>query len=320
MITGYMESSLGNSEVFKGINEQNPDRKLSDTAINLIKTAKHLEISDIEAAYISLKQISESLTVAALKAYENGDTVLIFNDNPKLSMSQTLPFITFKRQEKFITYVFMDRFISIGRDGRYNLQSTNLRDLLTGAVIANGLKRNYGLLASNQYLAKTLMSIYTDFLCRIINKNYSIAVDKVLFDSLQYYINRFFLENIFDMVENENNVIAVASKHFRYIDEMQADALNHNYESINPKKLSELIQLISTLSPRLKSINMSSILTSWINYYFIPSMLAIDNIEYLIFMIICLLNGNNIININASDIVKETKGIKDFRGEILKLI
>jgi len=49
-------------------------------------------------------------------------------------------------------------------------------------------------------------------------------------------------------------------------------------------------------------------------------MLAIDNIEYLIFMIICLLNGNNIININASDIVKETKGIKDFRGELLKLI
>ena len=49
-------------------------------------------------------------------------------------------------------------------------------------------------------------------------------------------------------------------------------------------------------------------------------MMAIDNIEYLIFMVLTLLSGNNIINVHASDIVKETKGIKDLRGELLKLI
>jgi hypothetical protein len=49
-------------------------------------------------------------------------------------------------------------------------------------------------------------------------------------------------------------------------------------------------------------------------------MLAIDNIEYLIFMMITLINGNNIISIAASDIVKEAKNIKSFREELLKLI
>lgn len=70
----------------------------------------------------------------------------------------------------------------------------------------------------------------------------------------------------------------------------------------------------------MKSLNLGTFLSDWINYYYPQSMLAVDNIEYLVFMIICLLSGNNIINISAGDIVKEAKSIKQFRGELLKLI
>ena len=70
----------------------------------------------------------------------------------------------------------------------------------------------------------------------------------------------------------------------------------------------------------MRSAHLGTLLNDWINYYYIPSTLAVDNIEYLIFMCITLLAGNNIINISASDVVKETKNIKSFRGELLKLI
>mgnify|MGYP006990200052 CR=1 FL=1 len=40
----------------------------------------------------------------------------------------------------------------MSRDGIMNLQAPILRDLLTGALIANGLKKNYEALSTNQYL------------------------------------------------------------------------------------------------------------------------------------------------------------------------
>lgn len=320
MIKGYMESSLSTSEVFQGLNSMNKDKKIVEKAIALIKTAKHLTIDDIEASYIAVKQISESLTTAAIKAFESGDTVIIFNDNPKLSLSQTIPFLTFKTKTGYTSYIFIDRYITISRDGTYNLQPTNLRDLLIGALISNALKRNYGTLSTSPYLARILMSIYTQLFCRITNKDYSVGSDKVVFDSLQYYINKFFLINVFNMSDSDENINNFASKHFNYIDEIQANQLKQKYDESNPSKLSELLPLLSELSPRMKNINMSTFLSSWMNYYYIPSMLAVDNIEYLIFMILSLLSGNNIINTNASDIVKETKGIKDLRGELLKLL
>jgi hypothetical protein len=82
----------------------------------------------------------------------------------------------------------------------------------------------------------------------------------------------------------------------------------------------EMLNVLKQFSPRLKTLSWPSFISDWINYYYVPSMLATDTIDYLIFMVITLLSGNNIISIAASDIVKETKGIKNFRGELLKLI
>ena len=46
-------------------------RHLVDKAINLIKNAKHLTNEDIEAAYISVKQVTDTLTREAIKAYSS---------------------------------------------------------------------------------------------------------------------------------------------------------------------------------------------------------------------------------------------------------
>lgn len=322
-IKGYMESSLLTSEIFQGLNNISEKDGLKKKAINLIKTSKRLTNEDIESAYISLRQISDTLTRSALKAFDEERVVLLYNENSSLRISQGLPFITFNTKGEYITYIFidrMDKYVSITRDGVINLQSPALRDLLTGALIANGLKRNYSSLSTNQYMQKVLTEIYTKFVTRILNREFSIAADKIVFDTIQYWINRFFLERVFGANDTPENIERISTKHFRFIDEIKYNEIKKEYENNNPASISELLNFIKTASPRMKSLNISTFLSDWINYYYIPSMLAIDNVEYLIFMILTLLNGNNIISISASDIVKEAKNIKSFRGELLKLI
>ena len=316
-IKGFYESSLTTSEIFAGVNENNT---VTNKAINLIKNAKLLTNEDIEAAYISVKQITDTLTRAALKSFDEAKTILVYNSTPNLSVTQALPFITFKTKNGYITYVFVDKYVTITRDGVMTMQAPVLRDLLIGALIANGLKSNYHILASNQYLQKVLMEIYTKFVTRIINREFAVAADKIVFDTIQYWINRFFLVNILNSNDTPENIENISRKHFKFIDEIKYDEIKNQYESSNPQKFSDLLELLKLASPRMRALNLGSFLSNWINYYYVPSMLAIDNIEYLIFMIITILNGNNIISISASDIVKDTKNIKSFRGELLKLI
>lgn len=320
-IKGYMESSLSSSEIFKGINDIAGGENTTQKAINLIKTAKHLTNEDIEAAYISVKQITDTLTREAVKAFDDGRIVLIYNNVPALSVTQALPFITFKTKGgAYITYVFMDKYISMSRDGIMNLQAPILRDLLTGALIANGLKKNYEALSTNQYLQNVMTEIYTKFFTRILNRQFSIAADKITFDSIQYWINKFFLTRVFGANDSPENIEAISNKHFKYIDEMKYEELKQQYSEANPQTISELLALVKTASPRMKALNLGVFLSDWINYYYVPSMLAVDNIEYLIFMTLTILAGNNIISIAASDIVKEAKNIKSLRGELLKLV
>lgn len=318
-IKGYMESSLATSEIFQGMSKH-IEGGLQGKAVTLIKNSRHLTNEDIEAAYISVKQITDSLTRAAMKAFDNGQIVLLYNEVPSLSMSQALPFITFKMKTGFTTFVFMDKYISINRDNVMILQAPILRDLLIGALIANGLKRGYDNLSSNQYLEKILSDIYTKFVTRILNREFSIAVDKIGFDVIQYWVKRFFITKVFGANDTPQNIETVASNHFKYIDEMKYDEIKRQYDAANPNSPSEMLDLVKTVSPRMKTLGLGMFMNDWINYYYVPSMLAIDNIEYLIFMIITLLSGNNIVSISASDIVKEAKNIKSLRGELLKLI
>ena len=165
-----------------------------------------------------------------------------------------------------------------------------------------------------------MMEIYTKFVTRIINREYSIAADKQVFDTIQYWINKFFLIRIFGANDTPENIETLASSHFKFIDELKYEEIKQEYELANPVKISDMLNLVKTASPRMKTLHLSTFLSSWMNYYYIESMLAVDNIEYLIFMAVALLNGNNnLISIAASDIVKEAKNIKSLRGELLKL-
>lgn len=317
MIKGYMESSLLDSEVFKGLDN---DMKIKEKAINLIRTAKHLTNEDIEAAYIAVRQITDTLTREAMKAFDEERIILVYNNVPSISMSQAIPFLTFKVKDEYKTYVFVDKYITTSREGVLSIQPPILRDLLIGALVANGLKRNYSNLSSSQYLAKILMDVYDKFFTRIINREFSIAANKSEFDIIRYWINRYFLEKVFGTIDSPENVDKLARNHIKYLDETQMQTIRNQYNDANITQFSEFLDLLKTVSPRMKALNLGMFLNDWINYYYIPATLACDNIEYLIFMCITLLSGNNIINIGASEIVKEAKGIKDFKGELLKLI
>lgn len=317
----YQESSLGTSEIFKEINKTDGAENTLTKATNLIKVAKHLTVEDIEAAYISVRQVTDTLTRASIKAFDSEKVVLIYNDSNAQTVTKALPFITFKMKNgKYATYVFMKQYITIGRNGILNLQPSILRDLLISATVANGIRSDYSRLAGNIVLRNAMTDMYTEFMIRILNREFAIKSDRNTFETLQYWIRKFFMTRIFGTSDNPVNVENAAKVNIKNMDSIRLEEIARQYDEANPAVMSELVELLKTASNRMKGLNLAKFYSDWINYYGIPSMLALDNVEYLIFMIVSLQSGNNVISIAASDVVKECKGIKGFREELLKLI
>jgi len=320
MIQGFNESSLSTSEIFQGFTEYAKEDQV-EKAKKLINTVKPLSNVDIESAYVGVKQYANLLSRAAIKAFDDGDIILLYQDVSTLSVSKALPFITFNRSDGWKTYVFLDNYITRSKQGVLNIHTNILHDLLIGALISNRLKTKYSLLTTNQSLTRLLMDIYTKFVTHIFNKQFSIKAEKIPFDCLQYWINKFFLINVLGSNDGMETIDILSIKNLKYIDELKIHEIKTAYDEANPSKISELLELCKTANPtRMGSLVLSTFSSNWINYFYPPAFLAIDVIEYLIFMIICLLHGNNIVSIAASEMVKETKNIKAFEEELIKLI
>ena len=319
----FKESSLATSEVYNGINDLTGSNLLVKCR-EVILNEKTLTTDDLESVYVQLKQFPNVLTSRAVKAWVDGETIVKFNTGSRMDI---FPFVSLGSKEtgKRNNYVFLDkgRFAIVNpKNNALTVQPGIMHDLLVGALVGGKIRSNYDRFVSDttDSMLQILMSIYIRFVCRILNREYAIGTDKIVFDVIQYWIGRFFVQRIFESRIDEGRIYSLFSKSLRYIDEIKKEEIKKLYDEKNPLKLSELIELIASSSPRLKDLNLSVFLDKWINYFYPPGLLGVDNIEYFIFMIITLLEGRNIISINASEMVKETKNIKIFREELIKLI
>ena len=327
----YRESSLSNSKIYqdmKSLSGQNP----SERARELIKKSmegsvlvKELTKEDIETSYIQLKQYSNSLYRAAVKGCDNGIVKLIYNKDQMSSIIKAIPFLVFNlKTQGYAAFAFVDSYVTINRKDNYlNFPPDRLRDILLGSVIAVALKNDYSKLTSNSYLESTLMELYTKYVCRILAKEYSIPTNKELYDKVQYWINKFFLLNVFNSTSSRENIEILAKRDIRYLDEMIVKEIEDSYNanSSDIQSFEGLLNFIKTSHPIFNNLNIGLFLNSWINYYYAPALLALENIEYMIFMTIALMHGNHaIVNKSAQPLVVETKGIKSLNEELLKLL
>lgn len=321
MIQCIYESKLSTSYVFQDIRKklEGPNDPMT-RAIGLIKHAKHLTIDDIEGIYIQLKQYTDSLSRMAISKFENGDIILLYNDNPVQSLTQTLPFMTFRRADNYITYLFIDRFVSHNKAGVMNISVPILHDLLIGASISNALYVDYGRLTQSSYLERTLMECYDELFMHILNREYAIGTDKKIFESAKYYVRKFFLINIFGSIRDQQTIDQEALNKLQNLTEFDITTITTNWNNASPTDIRDLLALLSDLSPRMKTLELGTFLSQWINMYYMPALFAVDTIEYVIFMVLTILNGNNIISVGASNIIKDIKNINSIREELLKLI
>lgn len=323
----FSESALSTSDSYSTYRD-NPttvEDPLSRAKSLITGGARVIGTDELLTAHAQLKQYSNGLTRAAVKAWEEGEIILLYANDPKQSMIELVPFLTIRSGGKYTGYIFMNKWIGKPRQPdrlgtTLSINSSYLHDLLVGSLVARAIRSDYHRLVSSPYLESMLMRLYTEFAWRLLVRRFGIGADKVAGDTVKYYLNRFFTEKVFESKSSPEDIETLTKKHYRFIDPMKSDEMTRAYNEASPNGLIELLALISKLADTLAGLTFPIFMNSWMDYYYPPAYLAMDNVDYLIFMITTLKNVSGICNYLASDIVKDAKGIRTFDEELLKLI
>lgn len=310
------ESSMEDSYIYKSFNASNA---LVERIIKYVKSAVALDKTYFEEQYSQIKKTNISpLSPKVLEAFDNGIVELLYSTNTKMTIS--VPFIIRKSNGKVVATIFISSFSTLDKDDNLTIPVKQLYALMESAYVAWQLQVNPMKIQRNIGLMRLCNTIYTQMILRILNKDYALSLDKVLYDKASYAISRFFLSQVW-MYPNPELIESYASIDLKNIENLDLSLTKQGYDSEDIKSIDDLMRFLSTLSPRMKEVNTRYFIERFINTYHGSSIMSIDYLPYLFFVIINILLSSFLISqVALNDVVKNTNGITKFYVELSKLI
>lgn len=318
----YYESSLNDSVIFKTLNNNG---NLTSIMANVIRTGKALDESFLEEQLLLINKTKLSpLADKVIDAYKKGDIAVIFSDTARVP--QALPFTVLKVQGKLKAFVFVNNYGTLTKakdvgDKQYlNMPAKDLYVLLEGAYIGLRYYEYPVSIIRNNGLMKTIDMIYTAMFLRLLNKEYSLSIDKELNDKVTFVVSKFFLEKVWGS-SNESINTSYSLNNILTPTNATIVQANEEYNSAKPQTVEELLALISTFSPRFQSLTMRYFTQMYLNTYKAPAIFSMECLPYTIFTICGSMLGSFIINQPIiMDIIKGIRGANTLYPELMKSV
>lgn len=311
------ESSMEDSYIYKSFNASN---SLIEKLVKYIRSGVVLDTSYFEEQYMLMKKTAMSpLSPKVIKSLDEGNLELLFSREVKIGVS--VPFIIRKNESgKVVATIFIASFTTLDSNDNLNIPVKQLYALLESAFIALEIQKYPAKIQRDTVLMKIVESVYTQMFLRILNKLYALSLDKELYDKVTYCLNRFFLTNLWEY-PNAEMIESYAAIELKYISQLDLDLVRTGYTNAEIKDINGLLSYLATLSPRMKELNTRFFIENYVNTYHGSSIMSIDYLPYVFFVITNTILGSFLISKNPlSDIVKSTKGINKFYVELAKIL
>ena len=312
------ENTMEDSLVYKTFNQANG---VVDKIVKYLSSGVPLDKSYIEDQYAIIRRGAgiSPLSQKVLEAFNNGDIEIVWNNTEKVGVA--MPFIVRRKSDgKVVSTIFINAFATIKDDSILVIPAKQLYGLMEGAYIALKLQTDPVKVMKNAELMMTTASVYTEMMARILNKEYALTLDKALYDKVCYCIKRFYLECVWEY-PNTGLVSNYASSDLKYIQQFDLDALDATYSKMEIKTIANLLEFVKSLSPRMSDLNLRYYIERFIKTYHGASILSIDYLPYVFFVITNVVMSTFLVSQTAlNDIIKNTKNINRFYSELARVM
>ena len=318
----FSESTLSDSYIYGLFNN---DLTMTKRIGEAVKTGLTIDSSYIQEQILQIKRTRLSpLVDNVLKAYEDGDIILIFSKLIKIT--QAIPFVVLKMNGRNKVVIFVNNYGTISDSSTVNggkmlnIPMKDLYVLMEGAYLAYAYYEYPVKFQRSIGLMKLTNNIYTSMVLRILNKEYALSMNQELFNKVSFCVSRFYLEKIWGS-DNHDLVFTYASQTCtNSVNKSMLVILDDEFTNANVQSIDQLMAFIKSISPRLDTLNIRYFTEYFINMYRAPALLSMDTLPYFIFTIAATYCGSFIVNQPIiNDIIKNTKNSNIFYNELSKL-
>lgn len=263
-----------------------------------------------------------------LYAFRHGAIRIL--DTPDIKMTKSLPFIVHKNTRTIatkatgpdiISTIFITSFGKVNFENKTSdIAAKSLYVLLEAAYIGRELQVNSRAMRRSTMLMKICNDVYTSMAMRILNRDYALSLDVATHDQVSYLMSRFFLDKVWecengDVIERYA-LMSTTSKDFATVESISA-----TYSASEIKTIVDLFELMKTSFMRMSAASVRFYVERQINTYGGASIMAIDYLPYVFFIISNILIGGFLVNQSSlNDIIRDTKDIRKYYTELVKLM
>ena len=321
----YTEAALTDSILYKTFNTRG---EIQEKLIKALHNYTIIDETYIAEELLKMKRVRISpLVDDVISAFNNKEVILLFADN-KIKIPQAFPFIVVNNKGNKTAYVFLNNYATLNsvttgsKNGSITIKDfKNLYALMEGAFISLFFTRYPTRITNNSRIRDICLETYKQMFLRILNREYAISANQELYSKVGYCISRFFLMNIWGMtnIQNVQNLI-VNSLGYGNTAYNLAN-LGDEYEDKGIDNIEDLINFISTLSPRLNSLSMTYFTKAYLMQYKAEAMFSMEVLPYLLFTIQTSMIGSFLVNQPIiNDILKNIKSANTYYAELVKMI
>lgn len=288
-------SSLQTTFIYNHLNKSNG---LTVNIANLFKEGKVITRKQLEEPLMIItKNFKFPLKFKVLDAIDNGTIEMRYNVKGKLPTA--LPFILVSDAEKGAISV-----VSIDIYGSYDEETDSVRIdpkklycMLEAAYLARVIHLNQNQLVHRSVILSGGSEIYSAMFTKVLNKKYSLNIDKSKMHKVLFLASKFYLINILGLADSDM-VFNYAIKNCPNGNIYSLEEVN---ELVDASAFTNLETFINVLkSPALnlgfKDLTVRGYLEAYINMYDASNLLSLECFPYFIYNIISVTNGGYINN------------------------
>jgi len=286
--------SLNTTFIYNNLNKSNA---ITDNIAGLLSKGRIITTKELEEPLmVIMKNFKFPLKFKIMEAIEAGNIQMRYAIGTRLPTC--LPFFLINEKNNIVSVVSIDIYGTYDEENdSVKIDPKKLYCMLEGAYLARLAYMKQDKLVIRSTILSGGSEIYSSMFTRVLNKKYSLNIDKSKMHKVIFLASKFYLINILGLVDSD----IVFNYAFKNCPNGNLYSLKEVNEIVDSSAFTNLESFITCLkSPELglgfKDLTVRGYLEAFINMYESSNLLSLECFPYFLYNVVSVTNGGYINN------------------------
>ena len=290
---------------------------LTNNISGLILKGKIMTREEVaEPILIISKNFKFPLKFKVLDAFDKG--IIQLKYDPASKLPTCMPFVLTKQRGEIVCIVDTSIYgVYDEETSSLNIDSKKLYCMMESAYIARVCFLNDKALSTRNVLLSYGSNIYANIFVRVLNKKYSLNIDKTKMHKVIFLASKFFLYNLVGL-RNHDLIFNYSIKNCTNANIYTIQDLDELTNDTDFESFDKFIEMLgrANLGLNMKDLTIRNYLESFIHMYYESMLLSLESLPYFLYNVISVTNGAYINNQYMLETIVDNMGAKIYNDII----